>query len=105
MSKPNYDVRVEIPAKSKAWESLASEIPRGSDLQSAYLVLTPKRASLSLYYRGRKPDGEPHKRTSVHSVTIDPTAVGSSDLLRSIFGRKSAYADTFGRLLPGETGG
>lgn len=99
MSKPNYDLRVSIPEETGAWKALVEEIPKGADLQAAHLVLTPRRVSVSLTYRGRKPGGESHQRFSHMSVSLDPSDSGAGEFIRSAFG-KGRYSETFVRLLP-----
>lgn len=99
--KPDFEMRVPVSKRSRAWESLRGEIPAGADLENAVLVLTPSRVSASLRYRRVKPDGTPHQRPSTHEITLDPTAAGTGPLLREAFGT-GKHTDAFLNLLPAE---
>lgn len=83
---PAYDLRVTIPDTSPVWDRLAQEIPVGGVLQSATLVITSTRSSVSLYYIGRRPDGEMHQRVSVQSVKIESNLGGVDSFLLEAFG-------------------
>lgn len=96
MSKPDYYLSVPIDSGTKAWERLLSEIPVGAALQEAHFIFVPGRASISLKWVGRKPDGTQHQRTSLQSVSLSED-LGGARLLYDAYGSK---ADLFSEFVP-----